>query len=66
MRQHPLRNMLVVMGLALVLLLSYVAFFVVQAILSAPFNDLLSERVEQLAYGNEPPPFSMQAARSRK
>ena len=43
----------------LVLLLSYVMFFVVQAILSAPFNDLLSERTEQLAYGTKPPPFSV-------
>lgn len=43
----------------LVVLLAYVAFFVVQAILSAPFNDLLSERTEQLAYGKEPPAFSL-------
>jgi CysZ protein len=42
----------------LVMLIVYVAFFVVQAILSAPFNDLLSERVEHLAYGHEPPAFS--------
>ena len=42
----------------LILLLTYVAFFVVQAILSAPFNDLLSEQVEFLAQGQEPPPFS--------
>jgi len=41
-----------------VMLLSYIAFFVVQAILSAPFNDILSERVEQLHAGQEPPPFS--------
>lgn len=43
----------------LVLLLSYLTFFVLQAILSAPFNDVLSERTEQLAFGNEPPPFSV-------
>jgi CysZ protein len=43
----------------LVVLISYVAFFVVQAILSAPFNDLLSERVEMLAYEQTPPPFAI-------
>jgi CysZ protein len=43
----------------LVVLLSYVAFFVVQALLSAPFNDLLSERAELLAYGKEAPPFTV-------
>lgn len=47
-----------------VMLIAYVAFFIVQALLSAPFNDVLSERVEQLAYGHEPPPFS--AARLAK
>lgn len=41
-----------------ILLLSYLAFFVLQAILSAPFNDVLSERVEELAYGRSPPPFA--------
>jgi CysZ protein len=41
-----------------VMLIVYVAFFVVQAILSAPFNDLLSEKVEHLAYGLEAPKFS--------
>jgi CysZ protein len=44
--------------LLLILLVAYAAFFVVQAALSAPFNDLLSERVEHLAFGREPPPFS--------
>jgi CysZ protein len=43
----------------LVILIAYVGFFVVQAILSAPFNDLLSERVEQLVAGETPPPFSL-------
>jgi CysZ protein len=43
----------------LVVLIAYVAFFVVQAILSAPFNDLLSERVEQLVAGEVPPAFSL-------
>jgi len=42
-----------------VILLSYLTFFVLQAILSAPFNDLLSERTEKLAFGHEPPPFSV-------
>lgn len=40
-----------------VLLIGYVAFFVVQGIITAPFNDLLSEKVEELAYGREPKPF---------
>jgi CysZ protein len=44
--------------LAAVVLLAYFTFFVVQSILSAPFNDLLSERVEALAFGREPPAFS--------
>jgi len=44
----------------LVLLLAYVAFFVVQAILSAPFNDVLSARTEQLAYTKDPPPFRLE------
>jgi CysZ protein len=43
----------------LVVLLSYVAFFVIQAILSAPFNDLLSERAELLAYEKDAPPFAI-------
>jgi CysZ protein len=42
----------------LVLLLGYITFFVLQAILSAPFNDLLSERTESLAFGQEPPPLT--------
>ncbi|MCC6746416.1 MAG: EI24 domain-containing protein [Deltaproteobacteria bacterium] len=42
-----------------VMLLAYLGFFVVQAVLSAPFNDLLSERVEELAYDRPPPPFSV-------
>jgi CysZ protein len=41
---------------AMVLLMGYVLFFALQGILSAPFNDMLSERVEQLAYGKAPPP----------
>jgi CysZ protein len=41
-----------------VLLLGYVAFFIVQAIISAPFNDLLSERVESIVYKRAPKPFS--------
>lgn len=43
----------------LIVLMAYVAFFVVQAILSAPFNDLLSERTELLAYGRQAPPLSV-------
>jgi CysZ protein len=43
----------------LVMLMAYGAFFVVQALLSAPFNDLLSEHTERLAYAHDPPPFSM-------
>ncbi len=49
---------LYVFMVAMVLLMGYVLFFAVQGILSAPFNDLLSERVEQLAYGKAPPPAS--------
>lgn len=45
--------------LAAVLVLAYFAFFVVQGLLAAPFNDLLSERVELLAYGKQPLPFSL-------
>ncbi|MCK5795651.1 MAG: EI24 domain-containing protein [Deltaproteobacteria bacterium] len=40
------------------IIIAYVLFFVVLSILTAPFNDFLSERVEQLAYGHEPRPFS--------
>lgn len=40
-----------------VMLIGYVAFFVVQGIVTAPFNDLLSEKVEEMAYGREPKPF---------
>ncbi|MBW2733031.1 MAG: EI24 domain-containing protein [Deltaproteobacteria bacterium] len=40
-----------------VMLIGYVAFFVVQGIVTAPFNDLLSEKVEEIAYGREPQPF---------
>jgi CysZ protein len=38
--------------------IGYILFFVVQSIITAPFNDMLSERVEQVAYGNQPKPFS--------
>lgn len=41
------------------IMLGYVLFFVVQSLLTAPFNDLLSERVEEVAYGNAPKPFSL-------
>ncbi len=40
------------------IIIGYVLFFVVQSIITAPFNDMLSERVEAIAYGNEPQPFS--------
>jgi CysZ protein len=43
-----------------VMLLSYAAFFVLQALLASPFNDLLSERVEELAAGRPPTPFSLE------
>ena len=43
----------------LMLMLGYVAFFVTQSILSSPFNDILTERVEMLAIGKEPPPFTL-------
>ncbi len=43
----------------LMLVLGYVAFFIMQTILSSPFNDILTERVEMLAIGKEPPPFTM-------
>jgi len=42
----------------LMLVLGYVAFFIMQTILSSPFNDILTERVEMLAIGKEPPPFT--------
>lgn len=41
-----------------VAMLIYLASFLIQSLLSAPFNDLLSEQVDLLAYGREPPPFS--------
>lgn len=47
---------LYVFMVAMVLLMGYVLFFALQGILSAPFNDLISERVEQRAYGKAPPP----------
>ena len=47
--------LLYVFILLAVLLLAYFAFFVVQAMLAAPFNDLLSERTELLAYGKRAP-----------
>ena len=40
------------------LLAGYVIFFVLLGLLTAPFNDALSERVEQMAYGREAAPFS--------
>jgi len=39
-------------------LLIYLSSFLIQSLLSAPFNDLLSEQVDLLAHGHEPPPFS--------
>ena len=42
----------------LMLVLGYVAFFIIQTILSAPFNDILTERVEMLAVDKDPPPFT--------
>ncbi len=42
----------------LTVLLAYGTFFIVQAMLAAPFNDLLSEKVELIAYGNRPLPFA--------
>lgn len=41
----------------IVLLMGYMLFFALQGVLSAPFNDLISERVEKLAFGLEPLPF---------
>ena len=49
---------LYVFMVAMVLLMGYVLFFALQGILSAPFNDMISERVEQLAYGKALPPAS--------
>ncbi len=43
----------------IVLLMGYMLFFALQGVLSAPFNDVISERVEKLAYGLEPPPFTV-------
>jgi CysZ protein len=51
-------DLLYVFVVALVLALAYLTFFAVQAILASPLNDLLSERVEALAFGRSPPPFS--------
>lgn len=51
-----------VLLILLAVLLAYGAFFVVQAMIAAPFNDLLSEKVELIAFGNQPPPFSPRRA----
>lgn len=51
--------LLYVFFVLLVLLIAYVVFFIGQALLTAPFNDALSEQVEALAFGREPPPFSV-------
>lgn len=44
--------------LLLVIVVGYVAFFLLQTLLSAPFNDMLTEQVELIAYGKTPPPFN--------
>lgn len=41
------------------ILIGYMVFFVVVGIVAAPFNDLLSEKAEEIAYGTEPKPFSI-------
>lgn len=51
-----------VLLILLAVLLAYGAFFVVQAMIAAPFNDLLSEKVELIAFGNRTPPFSPRRA----
>ena len=48
-----------VFAFLLMIVAGYVAFFVIQTILSSPFNDILTERVEMLAIGKEPPPFTL-------
>jgi CysZ protein len=46
---------LVLLSLVLLLIVSYAASFIV----AGPFNDALSERVETIATGSEPPPFTL-------
>ncbi|HEY3359005.1 MAG TPA: EI24 domain-containing protein [Polyangia bacterium] len=42
-----------------VLVLGYALFFILQALLASPFNDLLSEKTEELLAGHKPLPFSL-------
>ncbi len=50
-----LKALIVLLTLVLLLLFTYALSFVV----AGPFNDALSERVEQLLTGAEPPPFAL-------
>ena len=50
-----IKALIVLLTLVLLLLVSYGLSFVV----AGPFNDALSERVERIATGMEPPPFSL-------
>ena len=47
----------VLVSLILLLIVSYALGFII----AAPFNDALSERVETIATGVEPPPFSFKS-----
>jgi len=46
---------IVLLSLLMILIVSYAASFVV----AGPFNDMLSEQVEKMATGVEPPPFAL-------
>jgi CysZ protein len=50
-----LQIFIVLISLILLLIISYAASFIV----AGPFNDMLSERVEVIATGAEPPPFTV-------
>lgn len=52
-------TLLWIVAAAGVLLLYALLFFSIQALLAAPFNDILSERVEELAFGRAAAPFSL-------
>jgi CysZ protein len=52
-------HILYVFMIGAALVVGFVLFYLLQGLLAAPFNDLISERTEQILAGHQPLPFSL-------